>query len=618
MRHDARRASLLATAGFIAAGLVLGGWLGLNQIRGVSSGLDRLENLTLDWRFLLAGPRAPPPNVVVVAIDDDTLAQAGGQLLSRETLARIVRTIAAGGPRVVALDMAFPDSRGADADGDLADALRSTVSVVASIGTFGADARAEASTKSQFALTPKPSEVLWPTNGIRDAAETGLANISTDASGVPRFVPMIFEPPEGVVPSFALAAVAAALKADPILGPDRIELGNVKAETDLGYHLPIRFYGPAGSFPRVSAAKLLSGDIAPALFRDRLVVLGVTAQGLGDTFATPFDRVVPGAEIFATAIANLVSGGALERTWLTRRIDAATAAALPAALIAFIAMRRAAIGLALAALILLLWAIAVFFAFTKGYWLGMAAPLAASAPLVMGYTAARFLLERQEGRRAAADKSLLARFQSPLILEAMLRNPAFLAKPVRQDVAVMFIDLSGFTRAAETMGPEGSRDLLSDMQTLVEREVSAHQGVVIAYMGDGVLAAFGLPAPRHDDAARALLGVESLRAAVSEWVAGLPAANLDFRIGAHFGPAVVSRLGSPSHQHITVTGDTVNAASRLLEVAKLERRRVVVTEDLFLAARAGLGPGRFDEKAYTPLTVAIRGRAALLRVRMRS
>ena len=64
---------------------------------------------------------------------------------------------------------------------------------------------------------------------------------------------------------------------------------------------------------------------------------------------------------------------------------------------------------------------------------------------------------------------------------------------------------------AEALGPEGSRDLFSAMQTLVEGEVTAHGGVVITYMGDGVLAVFGLPKPRSDDAARALATVEALR-----------------------------------------------------------------------------------------------------------
>ena len=186
----------------------------------------------------------------------------------------------------------------------------------------------------------------------------------------------------------------------------------------------------------------------------------MTAAGLGDTFATPFDRVAPGVEIFATAISNLLSGDTLARTPSTRRIDAVMAAGLPVAMIAFIAMRRAAVGLALAALVFLFWAGGVFLAFVNGYWLSMALPLATSVPLIAGYTGARFLVERHSGRKAIAERAMLAKFQSPLLLDHMLREPQFLDKPVRQDVAVMFLDLTGSTGVVEVLGPELSRDLL--------------------------------------------------------------------------------------------------------------------------------------------------------------
>ena len=68
----------------------------------------------------------------------------------------------------------------------------------------------------------------------------------------------------------------------------------------------------------------------------------------------------------------------------------------------------------------------------------------------------------------------------------------------------MFVDLSGSTGVSEALGPEWTRDLFGAMQTLVEREITAHGGVIINYMGDGGLAVFGLPKPRSDDAAQAL------------------------------------------------------------------------------------------------------------------
>jgi adenylate cyclase len=83
MRLEGATASRLLTSGFVAAALVCGAWLGLKQTRGVASGLDRVEDLTLDWRFLLAGARPAPPGVVIVAIDDQTLREAEGHNLSR-------------------------------------------------------------------------------------------------------------------------------------------------------------------------------------------------------------------------------------------------------------------------------------------------------------------------------------------------------------------------------------------------------------------------------------------------------------------------------------------------------------------------------------------------------
>ncbi len=613
--------SWLLTGGFLAVAVIAGAALGALELNGVASPLDRIENLTLDWRFLLAGPRPAPPDVVIVAIDDEALSEAGSDAPSREMIARLVSALTGFHPRAIAIDIAFLNSKDEATDAELARALKAAPAVVAAIGVFDPAHRLNGETEpSDLALAPKPSSVLWPIQAIRDATQVGLANVSTDSSGVPRYIPMIYQTPDGVLPSFALAAASQALEVEPVFGPDRIEIAGRSREMDLGYHMPVRFYGPEGSFRRISATQVLRGDLDPQALRGKVVVVGVTATGASDTFATPFDRVAPGAEVFATAIGNLLAGDGLARTPSTRRIDAVAAVALPFVMIALMAMRRAAIGLVLASLVFVLWLAWIFLAFVHGYWLSAASPLASALPLTVVFAAARSIVERRAGTRIAAEKLTLARFHSPLLLDHLSREPNFLEKPVRQDVAVMFLDLSGSTGVAEALGPEGTRELFSGMQTLVEGEVTAHGGVVITYMGDGVLAVFGLPKPRSDDAARALATVEALRESMTAWLAGLPPAareRLDFRIGLNYGPAILSRLGSPTQQQITATGDTVNVASRLLEVAKEQQRRVVVTEDLFQAVNAET-PAPRDTAAYAPLTVLIRGRASDLRVRMRN
>jgi adenylate cyclase len=611
----------LLTGVFLAAALLVGAALGAQEIKGLASPLDRIENLTLDWRFLLAGARPAPAGVAIVAIDDETLSESGNDAPTREMMTRIVRALAGFHPRSIAVDVAFIKPRDADTDAELGRALKAASAVVAAIGVFdAAEPSGGAAETSDLALAPKPSSVLWPIEPIRDAAQVGLANVSTDSSGAPRYIPMIYQTPDGVIPSFALAAASQALQAEPVLGPDRIEIAGQSRAMDLGYHLPLRFYGPEGSFKRISAVQVLRGDLDPEALRDKLVVVGVTAAGAADSFATPFDRVAPGVEVFATAIGNLLAGDGLARTPSTRRIDAAAAVALPVVMIVLMAMRRLAIGLSLASLVFVLWLAGVLLAFVNGYWLSVAAPLASVFPLTVGFAAARSIVERRAGTKIAAERSTLARFHSPALLDQLLKEPDFLEKPVRQDVAVMFLDLSESTGVSEALGLEWSRDLLSAMQTTVEREVTAHEGVVINYMGDGVLAVFGLPKPRSDDAARALASVEALNDSMSAWLTKLPPAareRLDFRIGLHFGPVILSRLGSPTQQQITVTGDTVNVANRLLEVAKQQHCRIVVTEDLFQAASAPMSPD-IDPALYAPLIVSIRGRASDLPVRIRT
>lgn len=608
----------LLTCAFVLMAVAWGGWLGLRHLAGYGSALDRLENVTADWRFVLAGARPVPRSVVIAAIDEDTVHRAGGYPLPREVLAQIVRGIARHEPAAIALDVLFLDPGRPQADRALADALRASSSVVAAAGVFdgenapaGDDLRLRA---GGLAQVPRPVGILAPIETIAAAARTGLVNLSTDRGGVPRHVPLLFASGGAVAPSFALAAASAAMHADPVLGSSSVALAGTSLGTDLGYHLPIRYYGPRGSVRRFSAARALRDELGADEVRGQTVVIGATAVALGDTFATPFDRVVPGVEIFATVIANLLSGDALVRNEAVRRLDAVTAILLPCGIVLLMALRRLAVGLALAAALLMLWLVATALAFVAGYWLAVAVPLAAAAPVAAGYGLARLAHARYAARRLSTEKAVLSRFQSPRLLEHLLAHPEFLEQPVRQDAGVVFVDLSGFTGVAEALGPEQTRELLARFHAVVERDVLALDGFVASFMGDGAMILFGVPEPQPDDAARALRAVTELDRAIAGWSATLPEAvqpRPTARIGGHFGPVMLSRLGPSYHQHVTATGDTVNVASRLLEVAKQQGASVVVSEDLVVAAAGAVAP-----VSARALEVPIRGRAQTLRIRL--
>ena len=509
--------------------------------------------------------------------------------------------------------MAFLDAGKAETDSDLADALRSTKSVVASIAMFERDgANGAQLPSSSLTLVPAPTEVLWPTPQIRDATRAGLVNVATDQTGVPRFVPMIFRENDKIVPSFTLVAASLALNADAAFGENSVRFGSTVTSLDLGYHLPIRFYGPRGAIKEFSATRILQGALDRSAVRDKVVLLGATAVGLGDMFATPFDRVVPGVEIVATAIANLLSGDGLIRSPEVRDIDAVAAIALPIGTVLLMAMRQIFVGLALVCFLLGAWLALTFVAFLNGYWLSVAIPVAATLPIMVGYGSMRLGLERYLATRLATERATLAQFQSPLLVEHILNDPAFLEKPVHHQVAAVFIDLSSFTGVAEELGPERARDLLGDFQALIERDVMAFEGIVATFMGDGAMAIFGIPKPRSDDAARALMAVMRLHQSIAAWLLDLSSGaegRLSVRIGAHFGPAVISRLGPKHHQHITAIGDTINVTSRLLEVAKQQQCSIVVSEELYTAAELPVS------SANATIEVEIRGRARSMRVR---
>ena len=125
---------------------------------------------------------------------------------------------------------------------------------------------------------------------------------------------------------------------------------------------------------------------------------------------------------------------------------------------------------------------------------------------------------------------------------------------------------------------------------------------------------FGLPDPSPHDAGNALAACLALCARMEIWLASLPeriATRIGFKIGAHHGGIIASRLGGDSHQHITATGDTVNVASRLMEVAATHQADIAMSDDLLQAA----GPARIVLRSGSldgPRATAIRGRAGAI------
>jgi adenylate cyclase len=600
-----------ALAGLWGAGLAFLHW------QGGSSLFDRLEAPLADLRFVIQGPRPAPDGVTILAIDDQTVQQVGAYPLPRATMAQLVSNIGRMQPKAVALDILFVDPGPTEGDLALTKALGETRSVLAAAGLFGRNAQhAPHPASSASDDFPTVQRLLLPIERLANVSALGVVNIATDPSGVPRHIPLLVRSGSQVVPSFPLRTVSLAMGGDPVLGRDEVAIGDVPTSTDGGYALALRFYGPAGTIRTISARDVLNGQAEEDAFRDRIVVIGATVTGGGDAFPTPFDPVLPGVEVLATAMAHLMEGDGLVRDSHVRLIDGSVAIVLPIVFVILLAWHRGMWGIAIITVIMAAWIGLTFAAFTRGVWLSATLPLLAALPPAIMFGAAELWLDRRRADRLSVQSRTLRRFQPPSLTKRLSEDPTFLMKPVRQKAAVIFIDLSGFTGLSEHLPLDETREMLRGFHALVDQEAVRHQGIVASFMGDGAMILFGLPDSSPEDACHAVEACVGLSLRTEAWMEELPdaiASQIGFKIGAHFGEIIASRLGGDSHQHITAIGDTVNVASRLMEIAAAHDADVAFSDELHRAAgkacsvfESGLLDGTFP--------TAIRGRAGSIQI----
>ena len=579
--------------------------------------LDRIEATMTDLRMLVRGTKAPPDLVTIVAIDDALVKQGGSYPVARGDLARIVDAIARLEPKVIAVDLLLVDRGTDDGDDALARSLAGRPTAIAAAAVFPeASQSIAAENDGPLARLPRAEKFLLPLQKFADHAGIGIVNVATDRSGTPRTIPMLFRTSDRIELSFPLRVAALAIGKEPTIEPDRLVLGERSIPTDVDHALPIAFYGPRRTIHTVSAASVLSGEIAPDAIRNRIVVIGATVTGGGDFFPTPFDPVMPGVEVISTAITHLMTGDSLVRDRSVRIADGVIAVALPMILVGLLAWRRSAVGLIAAAAVVLIWAFANFLAFSQGIWLGAAVPVAAAAPPAILFAAVQLSSGRRRVQYFAMRSELLEQFQAPGVQEWLTKDPNFLLEPVRQNAAIVFIDLSGFTSLSERLGPDAIRDLLKDFHALVDKEAVTSGGTITSFLGDGAMILFGLPEAATDDAFKAAECSVGLCVSAEQWLTSLPpstASRLGFKVGAHFGEIVASRLGGGSYHHITATGDTVNVASRLMEVAANQGVELAASNELLRAA--GRDCALYKSGVLTgPRNTRIRGRSGSLAV----
>jgi len=216
----------------------------------------------------------------------------------------------------------------------------------------------------------------------------------------------------------------------------------------------------------------------------------------------------------------------------------------------------------------------------------------------------RNVTRRVEAERRAAEgtaaahhaeweRANLARYFSPRVVELLASREVSLEPLRRPRVAILFADIEGFTALAEVQPPEAVMGLLREFHRRMEPLVFAHEGSLEKYIGDALLAAFGVPDAGPGDAVQALACARAMLLEVADWNAARAAAGeppLRVGFGLHYGPVVIGDVGSARSIAFAVIGDTVNTASRLQGLTRIIDTDLVVSGPLVAAARAEGAP----------------------------
>jgi adenylate cyclase len=509
----------------LAVGLVAAGVAGLLAANGTLAGPERA---LLDERYQLRGTHASP-DVMVVGIDEDTLAQHEWPF-SRTLHARAIRALLAADARTVAYDVQF--SSASDPAGD--DALLRALD----------DPRVVLGTAEVFRDgTPA---VLGVRRLQRQGTRIGSVLLPVDDDGVWRRM-------DARVQGLAALSVLTA-----------------KADTDAGEH-PIDFAGPPGSVREISFLDVLDHRFDRDMVRGRIVVVGVTAVDQHDAHPTAAGGgLMPGAEIHANAIQTVLDGYPLNDLPLAAAILVVLAAGLLAPLTTLAGSPSRALAQALGAGLLGTLALlcGAQLAFDAGAIVPVAAPLLALALGTLGAVALTYLFEVRARQRL---RSTFERFVPPDIAAALLPDgeSAPRLESRRLEATVLFCDLRGFTTLAEQLRAEQVIAVLNRYLDAVSGAVFAHGGTVVSYQGDGVLAVFGAPLPQEDHAVRALAAArEILDEALPRFNAWLLEERLADRpleagIGINSGHVMSGLVGSERRVEYAAVGDATNVAARL-------------------------------------------------------
>lgn len=551
-----------------------------------------LEDKSVDWRFAWRGPISTTGEVVVVALDDKSLAREGRWPWPREKMAQLVRQVQSASPQTIALDVIFAEP--APGDDVLARALLESQSTILGYYFYQSDSElikadvsddvlqrsfesilpmAFPSVSGRYGQFPEMTGVVANVPVLaRAAVAQGYFNVMPDGDGSVRRFYLMANYRGKVFPFMGLEALSRHEEGfDPVLVADNegnlegISVGRRVIPTTKQGSVLVNYRGGTEAFRIISATDVMEGKFAKEDVAGKTVLVGATAVGIYDLRVTPISPNLPGVVAEANLVDMLYRGDFLVQDVWTSLWNGIALTVIPLLLGLVLFRLRLLSGVIAALLAIAVYGVCTQQMFTHGYVVALATPSLEWLCVVMGITTYRGWTEERQKR---VIRRAFQSYLHPRIVEELTEHPERLKLGgVRMNCTVLFCDVKNFSTISEKMDPEQLTRLMNAFFDPVCQAIMSEGGYIDKLIGDAVMAVFGAPAPAEDHAVQACRAAIKMQKVVHvlepRFQKEFGITEFKLRIGVHSGPVVVGNMGTSQRLNYTVMGDTVNLASRL-------------------------------------------------------
>ena len=353
----------------------------------------------------------------------------------------------------------------------------------------------------------------------KNAASAGHFNPLPDPDGVTRRVPMLAEYNGSYFEPLSLAMVRVLLGSPPLkpvspdqsLAPDDypglewLQLGSLKIPVDDTASALVPYRGSKGSFKYYSIVDVLNDRVDVAELKGKIVLVGTTAPGLLDLRATPVDPVYPGVEVHANLIAGMLDENIKQRPPYVLGAEFTLLLISGLALALLLPFLGPAVSMLVTVLTLLLVVTTNIAVFHYGH---LVLPLASGFVMIVSL----FMLNMAygffiEARGMRQITSLFGQYVPPELVDEMARNPEqFNMAPRAEELSVLFSDVRGFTTISEALSPEDLSHYINEYLTTMSLAIrERHRGTLDKYIGDAIMAFWGAPVADAEHAKNAVM-----------------------------------------------------------------------------------------------------------------